>query len=63
MEYIERVLSWLYGFLYGGGTLVNWLLSPIVVSGFSLYVTPLELLSISGLTTFLLLAIGKWVLG
>ena len=54
-------ISWIRDFLYGINTLFEWLTLPLIdIGGISF--TPITLVSITGLTIYLTLAVVKWLI-
>lgn len=57
---MEWVLKFFENLFYSFANATSWLTTDLVIGSWS--VSPLTLLTFGGLTTFLLIAIGKWIL-
>lgn len=65
MDFVVRIVHFLEGFINGASYLVSWLTSNVIdftLLNYHIILNPLELVSIYGLTMFVIFAVAKWVL-
>lgn len=60
MEPIKFVLDWCQDFLFNAGKIIKWLITPIDF-GFGNFAPLLGVVSFFGLTTYIVVAVAKWI--